>query len=56
MKLKTGDNVVVISGANKGKEGKITDRALQLNREHLYRNQSACTVYAGNRRKDFCTA
>ena len=24
MKLKTGDNVVVISGANKGKEGKIT--------------------------------
>lgn len=23
MKLKTGDNVVVISGANKGKEGKI---------------------------------
>ena len=24
MKLKTGDKVVVISGANKGKEGKIT--------------------------------
>ena len=24
MKLKTGDNVVVISGANKGKEGKVT--------------------------------
>ena len=24
MKLKTGDTVVVISGANKGKEGKIT--------------------------------
>ena len=24
MKLKTGDKVVVIAGANKGKEGKIT--------------------------------
>ena len=24
MKLKTGDNVVVIAGSNKGKEGKIT--------------------------------
>ena len=24
MKLKTGDKVVVISGANKGKEGKVT--------------------------------
>ena len=26
MKLKTGDNVVVISGANKGKEGKVTKK------------------------------
>ena len=24
MKLKTGDKVVVVSGSNKGKEGKIT--------------------------------
>ena len=42
MKLKTGDQVVVIAGANKGKEGKITK---VLNDKIIVEGVNVCTKH-----------